>query len=106
MQRQSEMFALDVPLTERWELACDYLDQDLESGYVRLLQEMMAAGWSSPRVREAVTRNLDAWSGVLADVVERAQAAGVNLGPFTPAEIAVLVASTFLWSRVDAPARA
>ena len=96
VQRQAEMFALDVPLSERWERACNYLDDDLESGYVRVLQEMAAAGWSSPQVRAAVTRNLDAWSEVLTDVVGRAQAAGANLGPFRPQEVAALVASVFL----------
>jgi AcrR family transcriptional regulator len=96
VHRQAEMFALDLPLSERWNRACDYLDEDLDSGFVRVLQEMMAAGWSSPRVRQAVARNLDAWSDVLTDVVERARAAGANLGPFTPPEIAALVASAFV----------
>jgi AcrR family transcriptional regulator len=96
VQRQSDMFALDVPLSERWSRACDYLDEDLASGYVRVLQEMMAAGWSSDDVRDAVNRTQDAWTEVLLDVVESAQAAGANLGLFTPPEIVALVASAFL----------
>ena len=27
--------------------ACDFLEDDLDSGYVRVLQEMIAAGWSN-----------------------------------------------------------
>lgn len=96
VQRQTDMFALDVPLSERWRRACDFLDEDLESGYVRVLQEMMAAGWSSADVRQAVNRTHDAWLAVLLDVVERARAAGADLGPFTPPEIVALVASAFL----------
>lgn len=96
VQRQAEMFALDVPLSDRWRRACDYLDEDLDSGYVRVLQEMMAAGWSSPQVREALNQINDAWITVLTDVTERAQAAGVDLGPFAPSEIVALVASAFL----------
>ncbi|MGK0276656.1 MAG: AcrR family transcriptional regulator [Ilumatobacter sp.] len=96
VQRQADMFALDIPLSERWIRACDYLDEDLESGYVRVLQEMMAAGWSSADIRQAVNRTHDAWTAVLIDVAERAQAAGANLGPFTPHEIVALVASAFL----------
>ena len=69
VKRQAHMFALDVPLAERWSLACDYLDDDLDSGYVRVLQEMMAAGWSSVEVRDAVDEVLAAWSGVLTEVV-------------------------------------
>ena len=44
--RQRQMFAGDEPLWRQWERACDYLDDDLDSGYVRVLQEMIAAGWS------------------------------------------------------------
>ena len=40
LRRQTEMFARDLPLSQRWELACDYLDADLKSGYVRVLNEM------------------------------------------------------------------
>ena len=96
VKRQAEMFALDVPLSERWDRACDYLDEDLESGYVRVLQEMMAAGWSSEGVRIALNKINDGWIEVLTDVVERADSAGADLGPFTPAEIVALIASLFL----------
>ena len=44
----------DTPLWQRWERACDFLDEDLSSGYVRILQDMMAAGWSDPEIAEAV----------------------------------------------------
>ena len=30
--------------------ACDFLDADLESGYVRVLLEMTTAGWSDPEI--------------------------------------------------------
>lgn len=96
VKRQAEMFALDLPLAERWNLACDYLDDDLDSGYVRVLQEMMAAGWSSVEVRDAVDEVLAAWSGVLAEVVEQGRVAGANFGSFEVAEIVALVMSAFL----------
>ena len=73
VRRQAEMFTLEVPLSVRWDLACDYLDDDLESGYVRVLQEMMAAGWSSPDVRAAVGDVLGGWFQVLTDVVNAAE---------------------------------
>ena len=94
--RQADMFALDLSLSERWSRACDYLDADLASGYVRVLQEMMAAGWSSEDVRVEMNRIFDAWEEVLLDVATQAQDAGANLGPFTPPEIVSLVASTFV----------
>ena len=96
VKRQAGMFALDLPLAERWNRACDYLDDDLDSGYVRVLQEMMAAGWSSMEVRDAVDEVLAAWSGVLTEVVEQGHEAGANFGPFETAEIVALVLSAFL----------
>ncbi len=96
VRRQAEMFTLEVPLSERWDLACDYLDDDLESGYVRVLQEMMAAGWSSPDVRAAVGDVLGEWFQVLANVVDAAGAAGTDLGPFDSRELVALVAAAFL----------
>ena len=46
VSRQRQMYGTDMPLWKRYEQACDFLDDDLESGYVRVLQEMIAAGWS------------------------------------------------------------
>ncbi len=96
VKRQAEMFALDLPLAERWNRACDYLDDDLDSGYVRVLQEMIAAGWSSIELSDAVDEVLTAWSGVLTDVVGRGRSAGADFGPFETAEIVALVVSAFL----------
>ena len=96
VKRQAEMFALDLPLAERWSLACDYLDDDVDSGYVRVLQEMMAAGWSSVEVRDAVDEVLAAWSGALTKVVEQGRGAGANFGSFEAADIVALVMSAFL----------
>ena len=96
VKRQAEMFALDLPLAERWSRACDYLDDDVDSGYVRMLQEMIAAGWSSVEVRNAVDEVLAAWSGALTEVVEQGRADGANFGSFEPADIVALVMSAFL----------
>src|SRR5262245_14909446 len=50
VDRQREMYATSVPLWKRYEQACYFLDDDLASGYVRVLQEMIAAGWSDGAV--------------------------------------------------------
>ena len=47
LERQNRMYAEDKPLWQRYEQACDFLEDDLDSGYVRVLQEMIAAGWSN-----------------------------------------------------------
>ena len=36
----------EAPPRQRYDQACDFLEDDLDSGYVRLLQELITAGWS------------------------------------------------------------
>jgi AcrR family transcriptional regulator len=95
LARQREMSAPD-PLWVRWELACDFLDTDVESGYVRILQEMIAAGWADASVAAAVRELIGGWYSVLADVARREQERGLDLGEFTPEEIAALMGMPFL----------
>src|SRR6185436_14862907 len=54
VERQRRMYGADTPLWKRYDQACDLLDDDLASGYVRVLQEMIAAGWSDRAVAEQV----------------------------------------------------
>ncbi len=68
LERQAELFDPSLPLWKRWDLACDAFDDDIESGYVRVLQEMIAAGWSSGQVRVEVREMLDGWNAVLTDL--------------------------------------
>jgi AcrR family transcriptional regulator len=96
LSRQREMFDTPKPLWVRWDLACDFLDTDIESGYVRILQEMIAAGWSDPEVAEAVRAMVAAWPAMLADVARREEERGADLGGFTPDEIGVLMGMPFL----------
>src|SRR6266508_4252513 len=42
LERKRSMYAQDAPLWQRYEQACDFLEDDLDSGYVRVLQEMIA----------------------------------------------------------------
>jgi AcrR family transcriptional regulator len=96
LERQSEMFALDVPLWKRWDLACDFLDEDLQSGYVRVLHEMMAAGWSSGVIGEEIRLMLLGWNRVLREPIERAEEEGMSFAPLSARGIAALTAAAFL----------
>jgi AcrR family transcriptional regulator len=98
LERQSRMYAQDQPLWQRYEQACDFLEDDLESGYVRVLQEMLAAGWSNPEIGDAVRELLTRWYVLLAEVAREAERRFGSLGPFTPEEIATLVANAFIGS--------
>ena len=96
LERQRQMFETPEPLWVRWERACDYLDADIESGYVRILQEMIAAGWSDREVAAAVRELVGGWYRVLADVARREEERGADFGDFTPEEIAALMGTPFL----------
>jgi AcrR family transcriptional regulator len=96
LERQGRMYDDDLPLWKQWEQACDFLDDDLRSGYVRVLQEMTAAGWSDPEVAAAVRDFLKGWYDLLTTVAERVEQRLGGLGPFTAAELATLAGDAFL----------
>src|SRR4030095_12801338 len=92
------MYAQDKPLWQGYEQACDSLEDDLESGYVRVLQEMLAAGWSNREIGDVVRDLLSRWFVLLAEVASEAERRFGPLSPFTPEEIATLVANAFIGS--------
>ena len=96
LDRQRAMFDTPEPLWVRWQLACDFLETDVASGYVRILQEMIAAGWSDAEVATSVREMVGGWYRLLADVARREHEQGADLFGFTPDEVAVLMATPFL----------
>ncbi|HEX6146749.1 MAG TPA: TetR/AcrR family transcriptional regulator, partial [Acidimicrobiia bacterium] len=96
LKRQQTMYSQEMPLWKQWEQACDYLEDDLESGYVRVLQELMAAGWANPEIGVAVKDMLRNWYVLLADVADRASERIGGLGPFTPSEAGFVAGVPFL----------
>jgi AcrR family transcriptional regulator len=98
IERQTQMYATDRPLWERYEQACDFLEDDLDSGFVRVLQEMIAEGWANEQIAEAVRGLLSSWYELLTDVAVEAEARFGPLGPFTAREVATLIGNTFVGS--------
>lgn len=97
LERQNAMFSdASLKISQQWDLACDYLDDDLASGYVRVLHELTAAGWSSPDIGRVVSDGLAGWQGLLTQVARRAQQTFGTIGPFEPEDIAALVGSAFI----------
>ena len=95
LDRQTNMYAEDAPLWKRYERACDFLEDDLDSGYVRVLQEMIAAGWSNGEVGQAVRELIGGWFALLTEVAREADRQYGPLGPFTAEEIATLIGAVF-----------
>ena len=98
LERQTRMYAEDAPLWQRYERACDFLEDDLDSGYVRVLQEMIAVGWSNPEIRAAVRELLGGWYVLLIDMARDAERRYGRLGPFTAEEVATLLGNAFIGS--------
>jgi AcrR family transcriptional regulator len=98
LERQRDMYAEDAPLWRRYERACDFLEDDLDSGYVRVLQELIAAGWSNAELGGAVRDLLGGWCALLVGVACEAERRHGTLGPFTAEELAILVAAAFFGS--------
>ena len=96
LERQTRLYAAEMPLWLQWDQACEFLEEDLTSGYVRVLQEMTAAGWSDEAVADAVRADLAGWFELLADTASKVAQRVGGLGPFTADEVGVLVATWFL----------
>jgi AcrR family transcriptional regulator len=96
LERQAEMYAGPEPLWVRWQRACEFLEIDLASGYVRILQELIAAGWSDPELAAQVREQVGGWFDLLTEVAERSSRTIGGLGPFTPAEVAALMGLPFI----------
>jgi AcrR family transcriptional regulator len=96
VERQREMYGAEIPLWKRYEQACEFLDDDVASGYVRVLQEMIAAGWSDDSVSRQVLALLETWFDLLNDVAREAEARLGSFGPLTPADVAGLIGLSFL----------
>jgi AcrR family transcriptional regulator len=95
LERQRSMYGGSEPLWQQWDRACDYLDEDLESGYVRVLMEMVAAGWSDEEVAAKVREYVFGWVSLLAEVASREAHRLGGLGPFTPEEASALMGLPF-----------
>jgi AcrR family transcriptional regulator len=98
LARQTRMYASDRPLWERYEQACDFLEDDLDSGFVRVLQEMIAEGWANEAIGDAVRALLGSWYDLLTEVATEAEERLGPLGPFTAREVATLIGNTFMGS--------
>jgi len=97
LARQKDLFEdPNLTISQQWNKACDFLDEDINSGYVRILHELIAAGWSNPKIGAAVSKGLDAWTELLTKTAERAERELGLFAPFAPSEIASLVGVAFL----------
>ena len=97
LDRQNSMFGdPKLQLSEQWERACEYLDDDIASGYVRVLQELIAASWADAEVAKVIRAGITGWINLIVAVARKAERELGGLGPFTPEEVAMLIANAFI----------
>ena len=97
IDRQSRTFANpDLSVSEKWALSCDYLDDDIGSGYVRVLMELTAAGWSNPAIGAAVRGAYAEWRELILRLVREIEGRTGTLGPFSAEDVGALVSAAFI----------
>lgn len=97
LERQEAMFAdATLSLSQRWDRACDFLDEDIGSGYVRVLQELIAASWADAAVAKVVREGIAGWIALIVGVSRAAERELGDLGGFTPEEVGAFAGSAFI----------
>jgi len=103
LERQRELFAGPGPLAEKWRIACDLLDEDIGSGYVRLLWELWSAGLADPELAAGWRAATAGWRDLLAGVFA-AWADGLDDDvalPLSPRALACFTANLFQGIEVE-----
>jgi len=95
LERQRGLYAEPGPLSEKWRTACRFLDEDVKSGYVRVLWELWAAGLADPELAARWREAMAGWRDLLASVfADWADENELEL-PMPPRLLASLVANVF-----------
>jgi AcrR family transcriptional regulator len=97
LDRQNALFHDPaLKLSEQWDQACDYLDEDIASGYVRVLQELIAASFIDTEIAKVVRAGLLGWFELLVGLARKAERELGPLTPFSGEEVATLISTAFI----------
>jgi AcrR family transcriptional regulator len=95
LERQRALFDDDRPFADQWRTACEYLREDVRSGYVRILWELWSAGLADPEIAERWRATQRGWRELIEARLERLRTEdGVEL-PMSPRALATLVGNLF-----------
>jgi AcrR family transcriptional regulator len=95
LERQRALYAKPGPLAEKWRTACEFLDHDIRSGYVRVLWELWAAGLADETLAAEWRAAISSWRELLESVFAD-WAADLDLDlPLSPRGLATLVGNVF-----------
>jgi len=101
LERQQALFARPEPLSAKWRAACRFLEDDLESGYVRILWELWAAGLADEQLAARWRDATAGWRRLMAEVFEEWSREMELELPISAAAVATLVANLFQGLEVE-----
>ena len=70
LERQTRMYRETASASEKWQQACDFYDEDLRAGFVRLLMELMGASFHDEELRREFVPRVLAWHKLIEGAVE------------------------------------
>lgn len=65
LARQEAMYAQPDTVSDKWRKACEFYGEDVRSGFVKLVMELMAASFSDPALRAGYLPRFLAWRRVV-----------------------------------------
>jgi AcrR family transcriptional regulator len=89
--RQREMYAADIPFTEKWRTAMRYLVEE-DTRYEKVWLELAALSWNRPELRERVNHVNAEWRSVLTEALAEPRE---RLGIDMPLDALVSLVITF-----------
>ena len=70
LERQARMYDAAASASQKWQQACDFYEDDQQSGFVKLLMELMGASFHDAALRAEFTPRLLAWHKLVEEAVE------------------------------------
>jgi AcrR family transcriptional regulator len=89
--RQRQLYAADLPFSEKWRTAIRYLVSD-DAGYEKIWLELQALAWNNAEIRDRLARVNSEWRAVLTEAFEQPRR---ELGIELPLEALVSLVMTF-----------
>ncbi len=100
LERQARMYDAPTSATQKWQQACAFYEEDLASGFVRLLMELMGASFHDEALRREFTPRLLAWKKLIEAAVEQFTEHNQLDLPVSARAIAAWI--TFFWIGMEA----
>ena len=77
LERQAGMYEGTTSASRQWQQACDFYEEDLASGFVRLLMELMGASFHDEELRREFVPRLSHWhrlvEAAVVDFIDRSK---------------------------------